>query len=630
MAGNVKCFELSITPLAEKLFDENTQVRLQVTMEVGNWMVSYKDRYSFWHRMIPLLLTSLSDVMTVIRETASKLWNDIGLQYLDENEEELKKKTDFLKDIPTHYPDVKRPNLGCRTLVQSNIGKIVPAICREMEGWQADARLRCAQLLCWLVLCAEGGSTQHACTVLRVLHRGAADDDQRVVLEVKRASELFGYFMTPDTWWPLVEGEVDSWSALFIIANILKGSRAELVKEKVMFELCKELADPDRCRVRKPKYQTNLIFVTEALMDLCKDDCKSVAEQLFIINFTVYAMPCDDKIQLMALSNLDKLRCIEKCGSTIVSLYEKHIQRVLADITSDASTWNLLTPDRCLLECVMLHAGSAMGTQLHLIAPLLKECLAPPKLDPEVKLKIFTALSTVLLQRQTNFSKCDQDKLEAFLKIVIDEVILPNLVWSPGRTAEAIRTAGAACLCAALQDAGPHTDEKIDLFPNEESLVPFLDQLVPLLVSLTDDNSSLTRQHALRAIRCLVTLARPRNRFTAEILHKLYFVVIKRLDDSSDKVRSYAVQTLCTLFESRPELYDAAVFGAHIDASYSALLIHLDDNDETFQKEVLDALITLSDIDPQLLLKKVKSNIHLYRNKAAYERLTRHIEQNMQ
>ncbi|XP_047529870.1 dynein axonemal assembly factor 5 [Vanessa atalanta] len=632
MAGNVKCFELSITPMAEKLFDENTQVRLQVTMEIGNWMLSYKDRYSFWHRMIPLLLTSLSDVMTVIRETATKLWNDIGLQYLEENEEELKKKSDFLKDIPEHYPDVKRPNLGCRTLVQSNIGKIVPAICREMEGWQADARLRCAQLLCWLLLCAEGGSTQHACTVLRVLHRGAADDDQRVVLEIKRASELFGYFITPDTWWPLVEAEVDSWSALFIIANILRGSRAELVKEKVMIELCKELADPESCRVRKPKYQTNLVLVTEALMDLCKDDCNSVAEQLFVINFTVYAMPCDDKIQFMALSNLDKLRCIEKCGSTIVSLYDKHIQRVLADITSDASTWNLLTPDRCLLECVLLQSGSAMGTQLHLIAPLLKECLAPPKLDPEVKLKIFTALSTVLLQRQINFSKCDQDKLEAFLKIVLDEVILPNLVWSPGKTAEAIRTAATACLCAALQDqpGAGGAAEKIDLFPNKESLEPFLDRLVPLLVSLTEDNSSLTRQHALRAARGVVALASPRGCFTADILHKLYFVVIKRLDDSSDKVRSYAVQTLCTLFGSRPKPYDATVFGAHIDALYSAMLIHLDDNDETFQKEMLDALITLSDIDSQLLMKKLKSNIHLYRNKAAYELLTRHIEEHMQ
>lgn len=43
--------------------------------------------------------------MADIRETASKLWNDIGLQYLEENEEDLKKKTDFLTDVPSHYPD---------------------------------------------------------------------------------------------------------------------------------------------------------------------------------------------------------------------------------------------------------------------------------------------------------------------------------------------------------------------------------------------------------------------------------------------------------------------------------------------------------------------------------------------
>lgn len=66
--------------------------------------------------------------MDNIRETADKYWTDVGLQYMEENEEDLKKKTDFLKDVPTHYPDVKRPNLGCRELVMTNIGKIVPAI----------------------------------------------------------------------------------------------------------------------------------------------------------------------------------------------------------------------------------------------------------------------------------------------------------------------------------------------------------------------------------------------------------------------------------------------------------------------------------------------------------------------
>ncbi|XP_063618443.1 dynein axonemal assembly factor 5 [Cydia splendana] len=639
IAGNAKCFELSITPMAEKLFDENSPVRLAVTEEVGNWMLNYRDRYSFWHRMIPLLLTSMSDVIENIREIAAKLWTDIGLQYMEENEEDLKKRTDFLKDVPPHYPDVTRPNLGCRQLVQSNIGKIVPAIGREMEGWQADARLRVAQLLCWLVVCAEDGSTQHANTIVRTLHRGASDDDDRVILEIKRAAELFGYFISPDTWWPLLEAEMDSWGALIVLANIIKGSQADLVLPKLK-DIFKELADPDRCRVRKEKYQRGLLYVSEAVLDLCGEGCQRVAEELFTINFTVYAMPVDDKAQFMALSNLDKIRFVENCGRTLTTLYEKHIRHILAAITSDALTWTLLTPDRCLLECVLMNTGSAMSSNLHLIAPLLKECLATPKVDPEVKLKMFTALSTALLRRQDNFSKCSGDILEAFLKIIIEEVILVNLVWEPGRTAEAIRTAAIACLCSALQENPRNEletesgadgdkqdkDKEVNLFPTKESLEPFLEQIVPLLNSLLDDNSALTRQHTLRAICCLATLATRRGCFTAGILHKLYFGVLKRLDDSNDKVRSFAVQTLTTLFKNRPVPYDTILYNAHIDATYSAMLIHLDDTSEEFRKEMLDALITLSTVDPALLMKKVKANIQLYRNKAAYERLSSHIE----
>lgn len=63
------------------------------------------------------------------------------------------------------------------------------------------------------------------------------------------------------------------------------------------------------------------------------------------------------KLDLYLSANLDKLRYIEKCGKTLTTLYEKHIGRVLAGITTDALTWSIPTPDRCLLECAMLHSG---------------------------------------------------------------------------------------------------------------------------------------------------------------------------------------------------------------------------------------------------------------------------------
>lgn len=53
-----------------------------------------------------------------------------------------------------------------------------------MDSWQADARLRISQLLCWLILCSEEGATQHANTIIKAMLRGATDEDPRIILEV--------------------------------------------------------------------------------------------------------------------------------------------------------------------------------------------------------------------------------------------------------------------------------------------------------------------------------------------------------------------------------------------------------------------------------------------------------------
>lgn len=39
----------------------------------------------------------------------------------------------------------------------------------------------------------------------------------------------------------------------------------------------------------------------EALLDVCGEACARVADDLFTINYTVYAMPVDNTIEFMAL-----------------------------------------------------------------------------------------------------------------------------------------------------------------------------------------------------------------------------------------------------------------------------------------------------------------------------------------
>ncbi|CAF5199811.1 unnamed protein product, partial [Rotaria magnacalcarata] len=101
--GNNKSVEESVSPLAQRFFDHTSTVRLAVINVVGIWMLELRDRYSYFHMMLPLLLTGYTDEIQEIRETTDSLWWDVGLKYEKENEEDLKDQINF-PNIPKKYP----------------------------------------------------------------------------------------------------------------------------------------------------------------------------------------------------------------------------------------------------------------------------------------------------------------------------------------------------------------------------------------------------------------------------------------------------------------------------------------------------------------------------------------------
>ncbi|XP_077300483.1 dynein axonemal assembly factor 5 isoform X2 [Arctopsyche grandis] len=635
MNGNEKCFESSVLPMAMKLFDECNPVRLQVTKEVGNWMLNYRERYSYWQYMIPLILTSLCDFIPDIQKEANSIWDSVGIQYMKENEEDLNDQTDTEK--PKHYPPVPRPNLGCRTLVMKNMGKILPAISKELDGWQTDAQLRSAQVLCSLILNAEAKNVQYGTNITNCLTEGVKNDDPRVVAEIQRAAELFGYFVGPHVWWNLLICDLDTWQCLVILTSVIKSTPVEQLRVKYLNRIFKELTQPRLRQIQKPKYQMNILNVCEAVMNVCGVYCQCVSQEMFDIIFVIHSVPATTDIEHHALCLIEKLRETIKFGSNIEDLYCHYIRHLLANITSSICFWTLITVDRCILNTILIHTGPAIGLHLHYISPLLSEALSLKGIDPEVKLELFTTLCSVLLRRDEHFRLAEPDKLTAFLNVILRDVILPNLSWNVGQSAEALRTAAVCCLCAILQDNESVSTidgdvkfdkciQQVEIFSDVETLQNDIDLLLPNLLGLTGDNSKNTRLYSLRAIRSLVILAKKRNCFSVDHLHQTYSAVISRLDDCNDKVRLFAVETLCTLFMARPESYDVSTNDSHIEAVYNAMLIHLDDPDTTFQDFVLDALKKLCVVHPKMLKGKVDISSKVYKNTKALEHLDKHLE----
>lgn len=104
LRGNNKSVDTCLPHLAQRIFDGATIVRTAVIKLCGTWLLDLPDRYSFWHKVMPLLLSGFSDETIEIKELTESLWWDIGIKYEKENEEDLKDKLDFLDQKINNYP----------------------------------------------------------------------------------------------------------------------------------------------------------------------------------------------------------------------------------------------------------------------------------------------------------------------------------------------------------------------------------------------------------------------------------------------------------------------------------------------------------------------------------------------
>ena len=76
--GNNKSVDDVLFHLSQRLFDQAHIVRQSVINVVGMWLLDLLDRYSFHHKLIPLLLTGFSDEIPEIQDSAKNYWWDIG------------------------------------------------------------------------------------------------------------------------------------------------------------------------------------------------------------------------------------------------------------------------------------------------------------------------------------------------------------------------------------------------------------------------------------------------------------------------------------------------------------------------------------------------------------------------
>uniref|UniRef100_A0A669EYT5 Dynein axonemal assembly factor 5 n=1 Tax=Oreochromis niloticus TaxID=8128 RepID=A0A669EYT5_ORENI len=595
--GSGKKVDDVLSHLAQRLFDDSPQVRKAVTAVVGDWLLHFRDRYSYFHKLIPLLLSTINDEIPEIRLLAVDLWKQVGAQWEKENEDDIKDKMDFLLTPPPHYPsEVERPGLGCRELVVRNLGKLVPAITHDVTDWLVPTRVKTSQLLSVLLLHAEDHCIQHLPALLATLYRACTDSERDVVNNCLAAAKLIGTFVPPPVFLKLLLDHVASphssshpWAPLMVLAAVLRGCSRPLLKPHIQ-QVANALAQPDVCQgYQQVMYLEQLLACVDVLLHQCESDCSSVSLQLLQVLIASVEFLC-------RVQGLD----------SVMELYRQHMGQLLDWLSASVNTWSSYSPERLQLHIVVTQSGPVIGEFLSQLMPLLHNCLQPNR-DPEMRMSIFTMLAKLLLDADKTLDSQGRfhDDSERFLS----DILLPNLVWRAGRTAAAVRTSALSCLLAHLVFSDIFSCKHLGMRPQ--------------VLSALEEDSQMSR---LLACRCLCAILRlTGTSLHHEALNKIYPELLKRLDDSSEEVRGVALQAVGLWFSSLTKDYNPVLCGAHLQLLFQQLLLHLDDPDSSVQDQVLEVLKKGSSAHPALLKKEVEAVRDKQRSPVYCDQLLQHI-----
>ncbi|KAM5229071.1 dynein axonemal assembly factor 5 isoform 2-T2 [Ctenodactylus gundi] len=598
---------------AQRLFDSVAQVRQAVTSVVGGWLLRLRDRYSFFHKLIPLLLSSLSDEMPEVRQSAVRLWEEVGLQWQEENEVDLKDKLDFASPPPAHYPQqTSRPGLGCRELVFRNLSKILPAICHDITDWVVGTRVKAAQLLPVLLLHAEEHVTQHLETVLWTLQRAYADEETAVVSSCARSAELVGTFVSPEVFLKLalpVLRKTPS-SILVVLASIIRGCPRDALQPHLQV-IATELAQPCVCQASENDlYLEHLLLCVQALVSVCQEDCSTACLPLMEVLLTVMAVSGANTLRDKAQETMESLARVKKVPSS-QDLYHRHLGPCLQRLTTSHCDWTAHAGELRQFCEVLARAGPALGGALQHVVPTLRACLQPDR-DPHMRLRLFSTLSSLLLRPQDTVDS--QGQFGGYLPTVVEDILAPNLQWRAGKTAAAIRMAAVSCLWAL-------TTGGVLLAPQVWEVQQVL--LPPVLAMLEEDAQS-PRLVACRIVS--VFLKSSGDRMGPDTLTAIYPELLKRLDDVSNDVRMAAIAALVTWLHCVQSTGEKSHYQSSVQYLYKELLVHLDDPDHTVQDAVLEVLREGSLLFPDLLVQEIQAVMHKHRSTTYCEQLLQHVQ----
>jgi hypothetical protein len=255
--------EIRLNYFAKLDQDANALVRKAFFDTISDWMTNLPDRYDHESRLMPYLLSAVSDENNEISRDAMQTLAFLGRRYEDEHGEEILEMKqygvdgknpsyNYHKQLPSPFLD-HRPSLGTRLYVRGRARRFLNPVLRELNNWQSKTRGHAVRLLKSVIVYCEEQITVDAHLLIQTLLR--IWNEPYVSNDIKVIAELTGRFTAPDTYMPLIlsriRGDADvtqmvspaqTATAIEVLQLLMEGSL-----DKTLLPHIQEILDTTSC-----------------------------------------------------------------------------------------------------------------------------------------------------------------------------------------------------------------------------------------------------------------------------------------------------------------------------------------------------------------------------------------------
>lgn len=517
--------------------------------------------------------------------------------------------------LPEPFASGQAPAPLTTTYVQLHLPAILPQVLSDLTQWTSEVRHSAARLLRVLLVLANRQVAPFLDQVLVHLYKASSDDEVSVVAGTLQCAAMVGAFLEVD----LVLGLVGKHLGLKVAENSGPAGRAGVGVEELwpqtrrgrqvtrtvedvstgvknfiaisvenrrqVFGVLAHLLRPAPPALQTTEVRTVVRFLEEGAQNdellpyilavvrsLLRAGASSCCGEWPRIFDLLLRMRSGEECDASSVdAGMDELASL--CGRSRRQLYEEHLRARFRELLhgADCELWDERSAKRQVLETLLRNAGAAAAEHIGALVPVLSRQSSPEDATVPARIDLLGLVHFLLNEPDEALTQAVREHSTALLL----RVLIPNCTWRAGQSNNKIRKGGMVCIHSMLQRR---------MVASGALNAAFAD-LLPILKSCMDDTWSPDN----RMIACLVLscmLAELQAEISGEQLREVYPELLKRLDDSNDKIRVAVCEAFSVFFKCLPPKWSRSLY----EYILRTLFVHLDDPNPEIQQGIYRVL----------------------------------------